>query len=197
MAVFGIGSTGETVRLIQTKLKRWGFFDGEIDGIYGIQTFNAVKSFQEYNDLVPDGIAGSKTLEAMGIFLDMGVGGQGKYSERDVKILASAIYGEGRGEPYEGQVAIGGVILNRVENPKFPNTIPGVVYQRGAFDAVADGQINLEPNSIAYSAARDAISGWDPSDGALYYWNPVTATSQWIKTVPITKTIGRHVFGIK
>ncbi len=196
MAIFNIGSTGETVEKIQTKLKRWGYFDGVIDGIYGQETFNAVKYFQELNGLKVDGIAGPETLEAMGIFLNnIENGGEGPYSESDVRLLAATIYGEGRGEPYEGQVAIGAVVLNRVKSPKFPNTIPGVVYQKGAFDAVADGQINLTPNATAFSAARDAINGWDPSNGSLYYWNPGTATSQWIKRVPITKRIGRHVFG--
>ena len=112
-----------------------------------------------------------------------------------MNILASAIYGEGRGEPYTGQVAIGSVILNRVESDQFPNTVSSVVYQSGAFDSVRDGQINLTPNDTAYRAALDAINGWDPTDGALYFWNPSTATSKWIWSIPIKLQIGRHVFG--
>lgn len=193
---YSLGSRGDLVRDIQRKLKRWGYFDGVVDGVYGVMTQEAVRYFQESNGLTPDGIAGPATLEAMGIFIDTG-NDIANATEEELRILASAIYGEGRGEPYEGQVAIGAVILNRVDSANFPNTIAGVVYQRGAFDAVRDGQINLEPNETAYRAAIDALNGWDPSDGALYYWNPMTATSQWIWSVPITKTIGRHVFGTK
>lgn len=213
VATYSWGSRGDTVRTIQQKLKNWGYFNGSVDGVFGQQTFEAVQRFQKTNGLTADGIAGNATLEAMGIF-EGSTGSTGSTPntgntgtstsplepmevEDDVYLLASAIYGEGRGEPYEGQVAIGAVILNRVDSPQFPNTIPGVVYQKGAFDAVADGQINLTPNEIAIRAAMDAINGWDPSNGALYYWNPSTATSRWIWSVPITKSIGRHVFGTK
>lgn len=193
MAVsFSVGSSGETVRQIQSRLAEWGYFSGAVDGIYGSQTAAAVRLFQQNNGLTADGIAGDATLAQLGI----SAGGGGP-SQSDVNILASAIYGEGRGEPYEGQVAIGAVILNRVASPKFPNSVAEVVYQRGAFDAVADGQINLTPNDTAFRAAQDALNGWDPTDGALYYWNPATATSRWIWSVPITTQIGRHVFGTK
>lgn len=189
--VYSWGSRGETVRQIQQKLKDLGYFSGAVDGIFGQQTYEAVRRFQQSNGLTVDGIAGDSTLAALGIGSS-----QSNYDE-ELRLLASAIHGEGRGEPYEGQVAIGAVILNRVKSNSFPNTIPGVIYQSGAFDAVSDGQINLEPNETAYRAAADALNGWDPTEGALYYWNPVTATSKWIWTIPITKRIGRHVFGTK
>lgn len=192
------GSQGDGVRRLQERLKEWGYFSGNVDGIFGSATRQAVLKFQRENGIAADGIAGNKTLEQLGLLDEQSpTGGIVNATEEEVRILASAINGEGRGEPYEGQVAIGAVILNRVASGNFPNTIAGVVYQRGAFDAVADGQINLTPQDSAYRAARDALNGWDPTDGALYYWNPATATSQWIWTVPITKRIGRHVFGTK
>lgn len=192
------GSQGEGVRELQQRLKDWGYFNGNVDGIFGSQTRQAVIRFQRQNGLTADGIVGNATLAQLGILQDLSpTGGVVNATEEEVRLLAAAINGEGRGEPYEGQVAIGAVILNRVESPKFPNSISGVIYQRGAFDAVADGQINLSINDSAYRAAEDALNGWDPTDGALYYWNPATATSQWIWTVPITTRIGRHVFGTK
>ena len=113
------------------------------------------------------------------------------------QLLARAINGEARGEPYEGQVAVGAVILNRVKDPRFPNTIAGVIYQPGAFTAVSDGQINIpiDPNSSVVKAARDALNGWDPTNGCVYYWNPATATSKWIWSRQIVKKIGKHYFG--
>lgn len=194
MAVYGWGSRGETVREIQNRLSNWGYYSGSVDGIFGQGTYEAVINFQRANGLNPDGIVGTATLEALGIPETVNVPAQADY-ESELRTLAAAIYAEGRGEPYEGQVAIGAVILNRVANPDFPNTISGVVYQTGAFDAVRDGQINLQPNDTAFSAAIDALNGWDPTNGALYYWNPATATSRWIWTVPITYSIGNHVFG--
>ena len=151
--------------------------------------------------MTADGIAGTDTLAALGISVGTGTSnvGENEFSDvdEDLYLLASAIHGEARGEPYEGQVAVGAVILNRVDSPDFPNTIPGVIYQQGAFDAVRDGQITLTPNDTAFRAAQDALNGWDPTNGALYYWNPATATSRWIWSVPITTRIGRHVFGVK
>lgn len=204
---FTWGSKGETVRQIQQKLKQWGYMDGAVDGVYGYQTWEAVREFQRKNNLKVDGIAGKQTLEKLGIQVQeqtrqqTGAGGgggeEGADRNKDVRILAAAIHGEGRGEPYIGQVAIGAVIMNRTRHPSFPNTIAGVVYQPGAFDAVKDGQINLEPGESSLKAARDALNGWDPTDGAIYYWNPVTSTSKWIWSVPITKRIGKHVFGKK
>ncbi len=189
-AIFQYGSGGDAVKIIQQRLQDLGYYSGNVDGIYGYGTYEGVRLFQQNNGLTPDGIVGEGTLNALGISDEVN-------AQYDLEVLSRAIYAEGRGEPYEGQVAIGAVILNRVESPDFPDTIPGVVYQTGAFDAVRDGQINLTPNETAYSAARDALNGWDPTGGALYYWNPATATSRWIWSVPITYSIGNHVFGTK
>ena len=183
-----IGSRGDEVRQIQTKLKNWGYYTGAIDGIYGNGTYNAVKKFQQKNGLVVDGIAGSKTLAAMGI------SSSNMQSNNNVNLLARAINGEARGEPYEGQVAVGAVILNRVNNSSFPNTIAGVIYQSGAFDSVSDGQINMAPTTVATKAARDALNGWDPSGGSIYFFNPATSTSKWIWTRQIVRIIGKHYF---
>ncbi len=187
------GSRGEEVRQIQTKLKRWGYYSGNVDGIYGTQTLNAVKYFQRKNGLAVDGIAGPKTLAAMGI-MNSSNSSSSSTSSSDLNLLARIIYGEARGEPYTGQVAVGAVVLNRVRHSSFPNTIAGVIYQKGAFDAVADGQINYTPNSTAIKAAQDALNGWDPSYGAIYYFNPATATNKWIWSRPETVTIGNHRF---
>lgn len=189
------GSRGSEVTQIQTKLKRWGYYKGNIDGIYGSQTVEAVKYFQRKNGLAVDGIAGKNTLAAMGIFNSSSSGSSGSSSNsNDLNLLARLIYGEARGEPYSGQVAVGAVVLNRVRNSSFPNTVAGVIYERGAFDVVSDGQINLSPNSTAKKAAQDALNGWDPSYGAIYYFNPATATNKWIWSRPATVTIGRHRF---
>lgn len=189
------GSRGEEVRQIQTKLKRWGYYKGNIDGIYGSGTLEAVKWFQRKNGLQVDGIAGKKTLEAMGIFNSSSSSNSTvSTNSSDLNLLARVIYGEARGESYTGQVAIGAVVLNRVRHSSFPNTIAGVIYQSGAFDAVSDGQINLTPNSTAKKAAQDALNGWDPTYGAIYYFNPNTATNKWIWSRPMTVTIGNHRF---
>ena len=188
------GSTGSEVRTIQDKLKRWGYYTGNVDGIYGSQTVTAVKKFQQKNGLAVDGIAGPKTLNAMGIMSSSSSSGSTSSNSSAVNLLARLIYGEARGESYTGQVAVGAVVLNRVKNSSFPNTIAGVIYQKGAFDAVADGQINLTPNSTAIKAAQDALNGWDPSYGAIYYFNPSTATNKWIWSRPMTVTIGKHRF---
>ena len=187
------GSRGEEVRNIQTKLKRWGYYSGNVDGIYGTQTVNAVKYFQRKNGLTADGIAGQATLNAMGISSSSQAGSSSSNSS-NVNLLARLIYGEARGEPYSGQVAVGAVVLNRVKSSSFPNSISGVIYQSGAFNVVSDGQINLTPNSTAKKAAQDALNGWDPSYGAIYYFNPSTATNKWIWSRPMTVTIGKHRF---
>ena len=189
------GSYGSEVRQIQTKLKTWGYYTGEVDGIYGSRTESAVKSFQRRNGLTVDGIAGPQTLAAMGISSSSNSASVSATSA-NVELLARVIYGEARGESYIGQVAIAAVVLNRVEDSRFPKTIAGVVYQSGAFDAVSDGQIDLTPNSTAYQAARDALNGWDPTYGSIYYYNPRTATNRWIKTLPVTVAIGKHVFSL-
>lgn len=189
------GSRGDEVVQIQTKLKRWGYYNGNIDGIYGSQTLEAVKYFQRKNGLTVDGIAGPATLKAMGIYNSSNSSSSSSSSNSsNVNLLARLIYGEARGEPYTGQVAVGAVVMNRVKSSSFPNTISGVIYQSGAFDAVRDGQINLSPNSTAIKAAQDAINGWDPSYGAIYYFNPSTATNKWIWSRPMTVTIGNHRF---
>ena len=189
------GSRGNEVTQIQTKLKRWGYYTGNIDGIYGTQTVNAVKYFQRKNGLTVDGIAGPATLKAMGIMPSSSSSGSSSSSyNSNLNLLARLIYGEARGESYTGQVAVGAVVMNRVKSSSFPNTISGVIYQSGAFDAVRDGQINLSPNSTATKAAQDALNGWDPSYGAIYYFNPATATNKWIWSRPMTVTIGKHRF---
>ena len=194
LALSKYGSRGSEVRTIQEKLKRWGYYTGGVDGIYGSLTVSAVKKFQQKNGLTVDGIAGTKTLAAMGITSSSSSSGSSTNNSSNVNLLARAIYGEARGEPYTGQVAVGAVIMNRVKSSKFPNTIAGVIYQSGAFDAVADGQINLNPDSTSKKAAQDALNGWDPSYGAIYYFNPSTATNKWIWSRPMTVTIGKHRF---
>ena len=194
LALSKYGSRGSEVRTIQDKLKRWGYYTGSVDGIYGSLTVSAVKKFQQKNGLAVDGIAGTKTLNAMGIMTSSSSGGSSSNNSSNVTLLAKAIYGEARGEPYTGQVAVGAVIMNRVKSSKFPNTISGVIYQKGAFDAVSDGQINLKPDSTAKKAAQDALNGWDPSYGAIYYFNPSTATNKWIWSRPLTVIIGKHRF---
>lgn len=191
-ALSRVGSRGEEVRNIQTRLKSWNYYTGWIDGIYGEYTRRAVVSFQKKHGLTPDGIAGPATLAKIG--LPTGVATQNSSSSSDLNLLARVINGEARGESYEGQVAVGAVVLNRVKHSSFPNTIAGVVYQNGAFTAVVDGQINKPVESSCYNAARDALNGWDPSGGAVYYYNPATATSSWIWSRPVIKQIGKHVF---
>lgn len=193
------GSRGDEVKQIQEKLKRWGYYNGSVDGIYGTKTMSAVKSFQKKNGLTVDGIAGEKTLSAMGITGSSNSGGSGNSgtsgsNSNNVTLLSKLIYGEARGEPYTGQVAVGAVVMNRVKSSAFPNTIAGVIYQSGSFDAVSDGQINMTPDSNARKAAQDAVNGWDPSYGAIYYFNPSTATNKWIWSRPLTVTIGKHRF---
>ncbi len=180
-------------KTVQTKLKRWGYYTGSIDGIYGPKTKEAVKYFQRKNGLTADGIVGPKTAAALGMTISSSKSTQ---SSNDLYLLAKCVYAESRGEPYTGQVAVAAVILNRVKSPSFPNTISGVIYQPYAFTAVNDGQINLTPNSTAYKAAQDALNGWDPTYGCLYYYNPATATSSWIWSRKTVVTIGKHVFAM-
>lgn len=186
------GSRGTVVKKIQTRLKDWGYYKGNVDGIYGYQTTQAVKSFQKKHGLTVDGIAGSKTLAAIGI--NPGTSQSAATGSQNVTLLSRAINGEARGEPYTGQVAVGGVIMNRVRDPRFPNSIAGVVYQPGAFTAISDGQIHAELEESSTRAANDALNGWDPSGGALYYYNPAKTTNKWIWSRPVIKRIGSHVF---
>ena len=187
------GSIGSEVTQIQTKLKRWGYYKGNVDGIYGSGTLSAVKLFQKKNGLTVDGIAGTKTLNAMGIYNSSNSSSSSSNST-NLNLLSRLVYGEARGEPYSGQVAVAAVVLNRVKSSSFPNTVSGVIYQSGAFDVVSDGQINMTPNETAKKAAQDAINGWDPSYGAIYYFNPSTATNKWIWSRPMTVKIGKHRF---
>lgn len=180
-------------KAVQQKLKELGFYKGSVDGVYGSGTKNAVIAFQKSRGLTADGIVGARTAKALGITLNTQ---QVSQSSSDLYVLAKCVYAEARGEPYEGQVAVAAVILNRVKSADFPNTIAGVVYQPWAFTAVNDGQINLEPDQTAYSAARDAMNGWDPTYGCLYYYNASTATSRWIFSRTTVVTIGNHVFAI-
>ena len=189
-----MGSRGETVRAIQTRLKNWGYYTGSADGIYGYKTYTAVIKFQKKNGLKADGIVGRKTLAALGLSSYSSSEANISSLNGELYLLARLVHGEARGEPYKGKVAVAAVVLNRVRSPHFPNTVAGVIYQRGAFDAVSDGQINLEPDSESIKAARDAMNGWDPSNGCLYYYNPRTATSRWMLSRPVLLIIGAHSF---
>lgn len=191
-AVYRRGSSGSTVRTIQQKLKQWGYYKGAVDGVYGSKTVEAVKYFQRKNGLTADGVCGNATLRALGI--STGTSSAGAGQSDDLYLLAKMISAEARGEPYVGQVAVGAVILNRVRHPSFPNSIAGVLYQPGAFTALADGQFNLEPEEECKRAARDAMNGWDPSGGAIYYYNPAKSTSSWIFSRETIAVIGKHVF---
>lgn len=193
-AVLKVGSSGSQVKTLQTKLNNWGYDAGTVDGIFGSKTQAAVKRFQQKNGLVVDGIVGAKTAAALGMTLSSSSSSNSSYSSQDVYLLAKCIHAEARGEPYIGQVAVGAVVLNRVKSSSFPNSISGVIYQPYAFTAVIDGQMNLEPNDTAYNAARDAMNGWDPTNGCIYYYNPATATSSWIWSRPVMITIGKHNF---
>ena len=192
------GSSGAVVTQIQTKLKSWGYYTGTVDGIYGSGTERAVRAFQQKNGLTVDGKAGDQTLAAMGLSAGGGnssnSGGSGGASSSQVDLLARLISAEARGEPYSGQVAVGAVVLNRIKHPSLPNTLPGVIYQSGAFTCITDGQFNQPVAESAYRAARDALNGVDPSGGAIYYFNPSTATSSWIWSRPLITVIGKHRF---
>ena len=195
-ATYKKGSSGAVVSQIQTKLKNWGYYDGDVDGIYGSATERAVRTFQRKNGLTADGKAGAQTLEALGLPADSGgnSGGSGGMTGAQVDLLARLISAEARGEPYSGQVAVGAVVLNRIRHPSFPNTLSGVIYQSGAFTCITDGQFNEPVAESAYRAARDALNGVDPSGGAIYYFNPSTATSAWIWSRPLITVIGKHRF---
>mgnify|MGYP005898060407 CR=1 FL=1 len=198
-ALYKRGSSGATVTQIQTRLKSWGYYSGSVDGIYGSGTERAVRAFQQKNGLTVDGKAGDQTLAAMGLSAVSGgnsgnSGGSGGASSSQVDLLARLISAEARGEPYSGQVAVGAVVLNRIKHPSFPNTLSGVIYQSGAFTCITDGQFNQPVAESAYRAARDALNGVDPSGGAIYYFNPSTATSSWIWSRPLITVIGKHRF---
>lgn len=191
IALSKLGSRGSEVTKIQTRLKSWGYYNGSVDGIYGRITMNAVMHFQANNGLTPDGICGPKTLAKIGISASAATNTNNSSNQQ---LLAHIINGEARGESYTGQVAVGAVVLNRVKSSSFPNTIAGVIYQPGAFDAVSDGQINLNPSSSCLKAAGDALNGWDPTGGALYYYNPANTTNKWMLSKPVVAVIGDHYF---
>lgn len=180
-------------KAIQKKLKQLGYYRGKIDGIIGSQSLKAIKKFQKDYGLKVDGIVGKNTAKALGITISSK---STKQSSSDLYLLAKCVHAEARGEPYVGKVAVAAVILNRVKSSKFPNTIAGVIYQPYAFTAVTDGQINLEPDQSAYNAARDAMNGWDPTYGSLFYYNPAKTTSKWIYSRQVVTTIGDHVFAL-
>lgn len=192
------GSTGSEVTQIQQRLQELGYDPGTADGIYGTRTKNAVISFQRDYGLSDDGIAGPKTLEALGLSGGGGSGGgnYGGFSESDIQLLAKIISAESRGEPYQGQVAVGAVIMNRIAHPSFPNTLSGVIYQEGAFSCLYDGGVNAAVADSAYQAAREAINGSDPTGGAIYYYNPAKTTNKWIWSRQVVAVIGAHNFAI-
>ena len=194
-AVLSMGSRGERVALIQQRLKEWGYYTGDVDGIFGRGTYNAVVRFQRQNGLSVDGRVGSQTAAAMGVTLT-GTVSAALYRESELSLLARLVSGEARGEPYIGQVAVAAVVLNRVRSDDFPDTVSGVIFQPGAFDAVWDGQFDMTPTDSAVRAARDALNGWDPTGGCTYYYNPATATNEWIWSRQVQLTIGRHAFAI-
>lgn len=194
-AVVAWGDKGDQVTLVQQKLKQYGYFSGTVDGVFGKQTYDAVVWFQRKNGLKVDGVVGESTAAALGVTLAGSVSAV-SYNESETYLLGRLVHGEARGEPYVGKVAVAAVVLNRVKSPSFPNTISGVIYQAGAFDAVADGQINLTPDEDSLRAARDALNGWDPTGGCLYYYNPATATNGWIWSRTVQLSIGKHNFAI-
>lgn len=193
--VYKNGSQGEVVKQIQQKLKNWGYYDGNVDGIYGEKTTAAVRQFQSKNKLTADGVVGQQTLNALGINPGGGGNSSGGASQtNDLYLLSRIISAEGRGEPYNGQIAIGAVIFNRIKHPSFPDTLAGVVYQPGAFSAINDGQFDEPIAEISRRAAQEVLNGVNPIGSAIYYYNPATATNKWIRSRPIIKTIGKHVF---
>ena len=199
-AVLRQGAKGGEVKEVQRRLKQWGYYSGSVDGVFGAGTKAAVIAFQKKNGLKADGVVGKATYKALGMNSSYnalsGGSGNSNYTSSDLYLIAKAIHAEGRGEPYVGQVAIGAVIINRIRSSSFPNTVAGVIYQKNAFTAVNDGQINLSPNDTAMRAAQDAINGWDPTGGAIYYYNPAIATSSWIFSRKTVAVIGKHVFAV-
>ncbi|MCL1965236.1 MAG: spore cortex-lytic enzyme [Firmicutes bacterium] len=197
------GSRGDMVKTVQQKLKNWGYYTDTADGVFGQSTYNAVIAFQKKNGLTADGVVGKATFAALGISTASASDGSppgattaSSSNSSDLELLARCVYGEARGEPYIGKVAVAAVVLNRVRSPSFPSTIAGVIYQAGAFTAVSDGQFYLTPDADAYRAARDALNGWDPTYGCLYYYNPSKVVSQWIWSREVRLRIGKHAFAV-
>ena len=198
--VLEVGSRGANVTKVQQRLIKYGYLDGEADGRYGEATRDAVRWFQRNNGLTVDGKVGPATAAALGVTLTSGGSAAAASStaivSADHRLLAKLVYAEARGESYKGQVAVAAVVLNRVASPEFPNTISGVIYQSGAFSCVDNGSINNTPDSSCIKAALDALNGWDPTGGCLYYYNPAKTNDQWIRTRTVTTVIGRHHFAI-
>ena len=194
-AAIAWGDRGPDVTRIQQRLRQYGYMDAPADGIFGQATYDAVVWFQRKNGLKADGVVGPATAAALGISLS-GAAETSSANESEINLLARLVHGEARGEPYLGKVAVAAVVLNRVRSAAFPNTISGVVYQAGAFDCVADGQINLSPDNDSLRAARDAMNGWDPTGGCVYYYNPAKSTSAWIWSREVRLTIGAHSFAV-
>ncbi len=184
------GSRGNEVIAIQQRLKERGLFNDDITGYYGPITQAAVKRFQKQQGISQTGIAGPQTLKALGI----SIGSVPASTTKNIDLLARIISAEARGEPYIGQVAVGAVILNRIEHPSFPDTLSGVIFQKGAFTAVTDGQFDQPVSDSAYSAARDALNGWDPTNGCIYYYNPKKTSNKFIHSRPVVTVIGDHRF---
>lgn len=189
-----LGSRGDEVRKVQKKLKELGYYKGSVDGIFGTQTKNAVIAFQKNCGITADGIAGPKTLQFLGLGSSSSSSSSGKYSESDIKLLSKLIAAEARGENYTGQVAVGAVVLNRISHSSFPDTVAGVIYQKGAFSCVNDSNWSVAGNETSLKAARDCVNGWDPSGGAIYYYNPVKTSNSFMWSRPVIKTIGNHKF---
>lgn len=185
-----VGSRGAEVRAIQQKLKERGLFKSDVTGYYGEITRKAVIAFQKQKGISQTGIAGPLTLKALGI----SIGAVPAATQANISLLARIISAEARGEPYVGQVAVGAVILNRIEHPSFPDTLSGVIYQKGAFTAVTDGQFNQPVADSAYKAARDALNGWDPTGGCIYYYNPAKTSNSFIRSRQVVTVIGSHRF---
>lgn len=189
-ALSQVGSRGKEVTAIQEELKARGLFTVGVTGYYGQETRKAVLKFQKQQGISQTGIAGPITLKALGI----SVGNIPAATEANIYLLARIISAEARGEPYTGQVAVGAVVLNRIEHPSFPDTLSGVIYQNGAFTAITDGQFNQPISDSAYRAARDALNGWDPTGGCIYYYNPDKTSNKWIRSRPVVLRIGAHLF---
>ncbi len=193
---YRMGTSGEGVKQVQRRLLDWGYYKGKVDGYYGVLTQDAVIAFQKKHRITIDGIVGAQTAEKLGISLASGRSNSSgtNQNDNDVYLLAQLCHSEARGEPYEGMVAVASVVLNRIKSSQFPNTMAKVIYQSGAFSVVDDGQINMAPNAASLRAARDAINGWDPSGGALFFYNPSKTQNKWIRSRPVIITIGTHIF---
>ena len=194
VASYKMGSSGDAIKEIQQRLKDWGYYNGDVDGNYGVLTQDAVIAFQKKHGITVDGIVGAQTAEKLGVAAPSGGTSGGDKNDKDVYLLARLVHGEARGEPYKGMVAVAGVVLNRVESSLFPNSIAKVIYQSGAFSVVDDGQIDLAPDTNSLKAARDALNGWDPSGGALFYYNPAKTSNKYIRSRPQICVIGDHIF---